>query len=100
MNVPDIEVEVTVRPVLTVAPPRLLAVMRGVRFGLTDRGEVGLSFGAYVAEGLGAPQFLDAEVATVVIAAYQVGDVSRLEGKPCWVTLHNGRLLFDLPCLI
>jgi hypothetical protein len=79
---------------------RALAIIKGVRYGVGPGGDVGLSFGAYIAEGVGAPQFLPDTLATGVINLYQVGDVSRLEGKPCWVTITDGVLAFDSPCLI
>lgn len=82
------------------APVRLMAVMKGVRFGVNGLGEVGLSFGAYVAEGIGAPVFLNAADACAVIALYDVGDTRNLEGKPCWVKVVNGLCVFDSPCLV
>lgn len=80
---------------------KYLAIIRGVRFGVNDRGEVGLSFGTYVSEGVGAPQFLHLRWAEEVIAKYGVGDVARLEGKPCWVRVSGaGECVFECPCLI
>lgn len=82
-------------------PMKLLAIIKGVRYGVNDRGEVGLSFGVYLSEEFGAPQFLHPAWAAVVVKQYGVGDVSRLEGKPCWVRVSGARqCVFESPCLI
>lgn len=99
MRSPPLNIEAITRASY-VRPLRYLAVMKGVRFGVNHRGDIGLSFGAYVTESAGAPQFLDLAESCKLIAAYDVGSVANLEGKPCWVTITDGKLLYDSPCLM
>jgi hypothetical protein len=94
MNLKLIEAASHIRPL------RMMAIIRGVRYGVNAFNQVGLSFGAYIAEGIGAPQFLYPRNAEAMILSYDVGDVSRLEGKPCWVTIDRSIVTFDSPCLI
>jgi len=79
---------------------RAMAIIKSPRFGLNAFNEIGLSFAVYIAEGAGAPQFLTVGAALKVIAAYDVGDVRNLDGKPCWVDITDGKCVFHSPCLI
>jgi hypothetical protein len=94
------DLEQVVRVASFMRPLRSMAIIKAPRYGLNDDGIVGLSFAAYIAEGIGAPLFLPVTHATAVIELYGVADVSRLDGKPCWVKIHNGVISFETPCMI
>ena len=81
-------------------PVKLLAVIRSPRYGLNERGNLGLTFAAYVAENEGAMQFVPASLANKVIEAYEVQSINDLNGKPCWVTVDKGNCTFHSPCLV
>ena len=81
----------------------IMAIIRGVRFGLHDRrGEgVELAFAVYISETQSAPLSLDtAEDIAQIIEAYGVSDVSQLEGRPCWVEIIGGQVYWVKPCLL
>jgi len=49
----------------------LFVAIRSPRYGLNERGNLGLTFAAYVAENEGAMQFVPASLANKVIEAYE-----------------------------
>lgn len=64
---------------------KTMAVIRKPQFGVGDRGKVMLWFTVYTSETLAALQVFTPEQAVEIIEAYGVDDVSKLDGKPCWV---------------
>jgi hypothetical protein len=62
-----------------------MAIIRRPKFGVGDRGRTWLQFETYVSESSAASQTLEVDEAAKVIEAYGVTDVSKLDGKPCWV---------------
>ncbi len=62
-----------------------LGIIRDPHFGVGDRGTVALWFTVYVGEASAALQVFGVEDAVAIIAAYGVGDVADLNGKPCWL---------------
>jgi hypothetical protein len=68
---------------------KTLAVMRDVKFGVSDRGGVCLMFSAYTEEHLCAGHFVPLKEAAEFIRAYGVDDVSKLNGKTCWVKVDG-----------
>jgi hypothetical protein len=79
-----------------------MAIMKGVTFGLQlDCGKVGLSFSVYLDESSAASQFISGNEALEVIKKFGVEDVSKLNGKPCWVeTDGHSFIKFLEPCKI
>jgi hypothetical protein len=64
---------------------KTLAIIKGVRFGVGDRGSVTLSFSVYTTESSAALQVFNAAEGASIIQAYGVERVEQLENKPCWV---------------
>ena len=79
---------------------RQMAIMKHVRFGVNDRGIVGLTFQTYLSEGSAASQFLGEEKALEFIKEYLVKDVSKLNGKPCWAECDGNIVRLLSPCAI
>lgn len=81
---------------------RKMAIMKNVTFGLDiDCGRVGLCFTVYLDESSAALQYVYGESALEVIKKYGVSDVSRLNGKPCWVETDDFHYIkFIEPCVI
>lgn len=77
-----------------------LAIIKNVRCGVGDRGSAQLQFDAYTSASTAALQVIDWDEAKTVIEAYDVSDVSKLEGKPCYVNKGDGTSTFARPALI
>jgi hypothetical protein len=73
-----------------------LAVMRNVKFGVSDRGEPAMMFSVYTSELHGTQWHLTWEDAGKWIKAFDVGDVKLLEGKTCWVDVSKQGLMIPL----
>lgn len=80
---------------MSVQKTRQLAIIREVQCGMGDRGSAVLSFATFIDEGSSALQVLRWEDAKNVIEAYGVEHVEHLNGKPCWVQVGEGRIIFD-----
>ncbi len=79
-----------------------MAIMKDVTFGLQlDCGKVGLSFNVYLDENSAASQFISGNEALEVIKKFDVEDVNKINGKPCWVeTDGHSFIKFLEPCKI
>lgn len=77
-----------------------LAIIKNVRCGVGDRGVAWLQFDAYTSESRAALQVIGWDVAKEVIEAYGVSDVSKLEGKPCYVESDKGMSTFTRAAVI
>lgn len=73
----------------------VMAVIKRPRFGVNDRGGVSLSFSTYVSDAGAADQYLSPEDAVQVLKDAGVDDVSKLEGKTCWVD-YTGQMIHFL----
>lgn len=63
----------------------VMAVIKRPQFGVNDRGGVSLSFTTYVSDAGAADQYLNPDDAVKVLKDAGVSDVSKLEGRTCWV---------------
>lgn len=72
-----------------------LAIIKNPKFGVGDRGEVVLTFEAYINESTAALQVLSADDGVKFLRAYGVSDASYLAGKPVWMdTSRPGLSIF------
>ena len=62
-----------------------LAVIVNPRYGINDRGFVGLSFEVYIDENICAGAWLPQDEAATLLKQADVSDVSELHCKVCWV---------------
>ncbi len=82
---------------------KVMAVMKGVRFGLyTDSNFIGLYFSAYTEESIASVQAVSLENSLALIKAYKAEDIRDLEGKTVWVTIDADgvRANYHSPCVI
>ena len=77
-----------------------LAIIKGVHFGVGDRGYVCMWFSAYVDEAAAALQVLSVDAAVKLIKAMNVDNVDKLNGKPVWVNVNDNTILYDSPAKI
>lgn len=75
-----------------------LAIIRRPRCGASDRGTVALMFSTYITDSSAADQFLDMErdPKAALDLLRTVGDVTQLEGAPCWVDVSRPGLIVYL----
>ena len=73
---------------------KVLAIMRGVGFGVRDTNRAMLWFTAYEDESSASLQCIPALLAIDLLEKHGVTDVKTLEGKPCWVRRENGYVKF------
>ena len=71
-----------------------LAIIRGVKCGVGDRGRAWLSFSTHTTECITALQIVEWDDAKKVIEDADVSDIYKLEGKPCWVEVERNTMLF------
>lgn len=71
-----------------------LAIIKGVRCGVGDRGRAWLSFSTYVSDCSAALQIVEWDAAKQVLEDADVQDVHQLNGKPCWVEVDRGMIVF------
>lgn len=71
-----------------------MAVIKNPQFGCDDRGGVSLRFTVYLSDSGAADQMLSPDDAVTVIKAARVSDVSKLDGKTCWVQQDGGIVRF------
>jgi len=79
---------------------RTMAIISNVRFGVTDRDEVALTFDAMGSESSGSCPYLNAEQAIGFIKDYGVRDVHELSGKPVWMLSHGNLFIWVEPCVM
>ena len=70
-----------------------LAIISGAKFGVNDRGWVGLSFRVR-ALVYGSGQFLIADDAVKLLKKHSIFDVNHLNGKPCVVVNKGTTMMF------
>jgi hypothetical protein len=75
--------------------PEQLAVIRKPKFGVDDLDTVSLRFTVYISEAGAADQRLSPEDAIRALKDAGVDDVSRLDGRTCWVTVDRGIVQFQ-----
>lgn len=85
---------------ITPTPAETMAIMRGVRFGVGDRGRCWLEFETKLSTGAAAMQYLEVEAAVELIEAYGVRDVHDLEGKPCQVNVTEPGMIQFVGALV
>lgn len=73
---------------------KILAIMKGVGFGVRDGNEVKLWFTAYETESSASLQCIPAAKAVELLKDHDITEVHDLEGKPCWIRHENGFVRF------
>jgi len=70
-----------------------LAIMDSVRFGVNDRGWVGLSFGVKAIR-YGSGQFLSIHETEDLLKRHEISDINHLNGKPCIIEIDGDIMRF------
>lgn len=72
-----------------------LAIIKQVQFGIGDYGRMALWFTTYVDENGSALQvFHDPKEIEKILLDGRVSDVTKMNGKACWVNDDNGLIRF------
>jgi len=74
--------------------PKVLAIIKGVGFGVRDTSHAMLWFTAYESETSASLQCIPAEQAVELLEKHGIANVTDLEGKPCWLQRDNGLIKF------
>jgi hypothetical protein len=70
-----------------------LAIIERARFGVNDRGWVGLSFGVKSIR-YGAGQFLNVNETADLLKRHEITDINHLNGKPCIIEIDGDIMRF------
>ena len=79
---------------------RQMAIIQGVGVGLRDVNNPVLWWTVHTSEGSAALHVFDWDTAYKIIKDYDVREVHELNGKPCWVEVDAGNMLYKEACII
>lgn len=71
-----------------------LAIIRNVNCGVGDYGKACLWFDAYIGECAAALQVIEWGAAGKLLEEAGIADVNKLNGRPCYVEVGGGMILF------
>ncbi len=77
-----------------------MAIIQGVGVGLRDTNHSVLWWSAHTGNAGSALHVFDWATAADIIKDYGVREVHELNGKPCWVEVEGGTMVYKRPCIV